>query len=48
MTDQKIDLKKIKEYFGMTLPEMKREWVPLPEADKAQIWQGIQDGSLTY
>lgn len=46
--DDKPNLRLIKEFFGMTLPEMKREWVPLPEADKAQIWQGIKDGTLTY
>lgn len=41
-------LKKVREFFGMTLPEMKKEWVPLPAKDKDEILKGLADGSLTY
>ena len=41
-------LKLVRDFFGFGLSEMKREWVPMPEADKAQIIKGLSDGSLTY
>lgn len=41
-------LKMVREFFGMTLAEMKSEWVPLSEKDKEDIFQGINDGTLTY
>jgi hypothetical protein len=48
-------VKEIKEFFHtderpMRLPEMKAEWVNggLTEQDRAEIAQGIGDGSLTY
>jgi len=46
-------LKLVREYFNtparpMTLADMKAEWIPLPDADKAQIIAGLTDGSLTY
>ena len=41
-------IKEVKEFFGMTLPEMKAEWIPLPEKDKKEIMEGIGNGSLTY
>lgn len=41
-------MKDVREFFGMSLPEMKAEWVSLPEKDKAEILAGLSNGSLTY
>lgn len=54
-------VKQIKEFFGMNLTEMKREWIGkdgnwtetdpakiLTDKDKADLSDGIQNGSLTY
>lgn len=41
-------LKIVREFFGMTLVEMKAEWVPLSQSDKDDILSGLTDGSLTY
>lgn len=41
-------MKDVREFFGMSLPQMKAEWVPLPEKDKAEILAGLTDGTLTY
>lgn len=43
-----ITVKDIKAFFGMTLVEMKNEWVKMPEKDKEDIKRGLADGSLTY
>lgn len=40
--------KLVKEFFGMTLADMKREWIPMSHEDKAQIEKGLRDGTLTY
>lgn len=42
------ELTEVRKFFGMTLPEMKREWIPLPAKDKEQILSGILNGTLTY
>ena len=54
-TQRQTDLKAVKEYFNtperpMTLPDMKAEWVKggLTDQDRAEIAEGIGDGSLTY
>lgn len=43
-------LKLIREYFGMTLPDMKKEWSNggLTAVDKAQLIAGIESGTETY
>lgn len=41
-------LKMVREFFGMTMPEMKVELVPMSDKDKAEIVQGLTDGSLNY
>lgn len=41
-------MKDVREFFGMSLPEMKAEWVSLPDKDKADILAGLSDGTLTY
>lgn len=38
----------VRNFFGMSLQEMKAEWTTMPAADKAQIIQGLTDGTLTY
>lgn len=38
----------VREFFGMSLAEMKAEWIPLPPKDKAEILEGIENGTLTY
>lgn len=35
-------------YFGMQTATFKREWGNLTDRDKADLKQGIGDGSLTY
>lgn len=47
---EKATVKDVKEFFGMTLTEMKNEWVKggLTAEDKEQIMVGIGNGSLTY
>jgi len=42
------NVKQIKDYFEMSLPEFKREWLALPEKDRKEIAEGIGNGSLTY
>lgn len=43
-------LKLVREYFGMTLQQMKAEWSNggLSAEEKAQIVEGIADGTETY
>jgi hypothetical protein len=41
-------LKVIRDYFGMSLAEMKAEWTPLPADVKAQLIEGITNGTETY
>lgn len=51
-------IKVVKEFFGMNLAQMKDEWIQkdlpadspkrLTEMDKAQLIEGIANGSLTY
>lgn len=41
-------LKTVREFFGMSMQEMKAEWVPLSDKDKAELTQGLTDGTLTY
>lgn len=41
-------VKEVKEFFGMTLAEMKAEWVTLPSKDREDILKGLSDGSLNY
>lgn len=47
-TPKKATLKDVREYFGMKLPEMKSEWVPMSQEDKDQILTGLGDGTETY
>lgn len=46
----KATVKDVKEFFGMTLAEMKEEWIKggLSDEDKNQIQEGIGNGTLTY
>ena len=51
MAAARTDAVVIKEYFGMTMPEAKAELTSqggLTKEDKADLAQGIRDGSLTY
>lgn len=41
-------LKLVRDFFGMTLAEMKAEWTTLPQKDKDEILSGLRDGTLTY
>ena len=47
-----ITIKAIKEFFGMrpgdTLKSFTEEWKSLSDEDKAQIKQGLSDGTFTY
>jgi len=46
--DKKATIKEIKDFFGMTMPEMKNQWTPMPDKVKDEIRTGIGNGSLTY
>jgi hypothetical protein len=51
MAAARTDAVVIKEYFGMSLPEARAELTGpdgLTKEDKADLAQGIRDGSLTY
>lgn len=51
MAAAQSDTALIKNYFGMDLPTAKREMTGpdgLTREDKAELAQGIRDGSLTY
>jgi len=41
-------VKTVREFFGMTLAEMKAEWIPMDKADKDAILTGLTDGTFTY
>lgn len=41
-------VKLVREFFGMSMQELKAEWVPLSEKDKGEILAGLSDGTLTY
>lgn len=43
-----MKLNEIREYFGMNLSQFKTEWLTLPEKDRDQIREGLDNGSLTY
>lgn len=39
----------VKNYFGYDkIGEFRSDWNALTESDKAQLKQGIEDGTLTY
>lgn len=48
MTPETVSIKDIRDFFGMTAKDMIKEWKGLSEESKAQIRQGLADGSLTY
>lgn len=41
-------MKAVMDFFGMSVPEFRREWAKMTDADKAQLKEGIANGSLTY
>lgn len=47
-----VTIKAIKEFFGMrpgdTLKSFTEEWKALTDKDKAEIKEGIGNGSMTY
>lgn len=42
------DMALVRTFFGMKLQEMKSEWTPLSDSDKADLASGLRDGTLTY
>ena len=40
--------KDVKNFFGMSLQEMKDEWLTLPQKDREDILKGLGDGTLNY
>lgn len=40
--------KDVKNFFGMSLQEMKDEWLKLPQEDRQDILKGLSDGTLNY
>ncbi len=47
---EQATLKDVREFFGMTVGQFRDEWTKqgLTETDKAQIRQGLADGTMTY
>lgn len=44
-----ITLKGIKDFFGYSsLSAFSADWKEMPEKDRAQIKEGLSNGSLTY
>lgn len=41
-------LSRIRDFFGMTSADFAREYKLLSTQDKADLKQGIEDGTLTY
>ncbi len=41
-------LTEIMKFFGMTASTFQRQWSKLTDTDKAQIRQGIGNGTMTY
>jgi hypothetical protein len=41
-------LTEIMKFFGLTAAKFQREWSKLTDTDKAQIRQGIGNGTMTY
>lgn len=48
MTDGKVTIKDIVNYFGMKTGEFMTHWKKLSQKDKDEIKRGIADGTLTY
>jgi len=46
--DKQATIKDIKDYFGMTMPEMKNQYTPMSDKDKNDLKTGIGNGSLNY
>lgn len=44
----KVTLKDICAFFEMSLSDFSKAWKALPDADKAQIKSGLENGTLTY
>ena len=47
---KKASLKEVRDFFGMTVPQMKAEWTQggLSTTEKEQIQIGIANGTFTY
>lgn len=41
-------MNQVRIYFEMKASEFKNEWIKLSAQDKAQLIQGVTDGTLTY
>lgn len=39
---------KVMQYFGMKAAEFRAQWTLLSEQDKADLTNGVKDGTLTY
>jgi hypothetical protein len=47
---EQATLKDVREFFGMTVGQFRDEWTKqgLTDVDKAQIRQGLANGTMTY
>lgn len=41
-------MKEVMAYFEMKISDFRKEWAAMSETDKAQIKEGIANGTLTY
>jgi hypothetical protein len=50
MENEMATLKVVREYFGMSVTEFRKEWTAegLTESDKVEIRTGLANGTLTY
>lgn len=48
LNDNAASIADVSKFFGGNLAAFRKEWSALTPADKAQIRNGIGDGSLTY
>jgi ABC-type sulfate transport system substrate-binding protein len=49
MAEQRqVPIVEIRDFFGMKSAEFAKQWAQLTAGDKAQIKQGLADGSLNY
>jgi hypothetical protein len=48
MAETTATLKEVREYFGLTMPEFRKQWTELDSESKTQLRDGIGNGTLTY
>lgn len=47
-TNSSGEIKQVMAFFDMKAGEFMKEWKPLPDKDRAQLREGVMNGTLTY